>query len=67
MVNGKEFQDRHIDRDDPILVKIVQEMGNDVHGFFANLKIVEIPAEIDWQVDQHDGLEWISEKHRTWN
>jgi hypothetical protein len=42
-------------------------MGNDVHGFFANLKIVEIPAEIDWQVDQHDGLEWISEKHRTWN
>ena len=67
MVNGKEFQDRHIDRDDPILVKIVQEMGNDAHGFFANLKIVEIPAEIDWQVDQHDGLEWISEKHQTWS
>ena len=59
--------DRDIPRDDPYLVKIVEEMGEDADGRFASLKVVEIPADVDWQLEEHDGREWIAEKHRTWS
>jgi hypothetical protein len=67
MVNGREYWDRNIDRDDPVLVKVVQEMGADASGAHAKLKIVEIPADVEWQIDEYDGTEWVSEKHRTWS
>ena len=67
MVNGQEYWDHDIDRDDPILVKVVQEMGADTNGGHAKLKIVEIPADVEWQIDEYDGTEWVSEKHRTWS
>ena len=35
-------------------------------GFAANLKIVEVPDDVNWEVVQYDGLEHIAEKHRTW-
>jgi hypothetical protein len=55
-----------ISRDDPYLVKIVKEMGEDANGPCANLKIVEIPADVEWLVQDYDGIEWIAETHRTW-
>lgn len=55
-----------IDRDDPILVQVVQELGKYANGPHANLKIVEIPADVYWQIDEYDGNEWVAEKHRTW-
>jgi len=30
------------------------------------LKIVEIPDDVDWEINEDDGSEWIAEKHRTW-
>jgi hypothetical protein len=59
--------DHDIPRDDPYLVKVVEEMGKDANGDFATLKVVEIPADVDWQLEEHDGREWIAEKHRTWS
>lgn len=56
-----------IARDDPYLVSVVQELGEDANGIFANLKIVEVPADVDWYVDEYDGREWVAEKHRTWS
>lgn len=53
-------------RDDPYLVKIVREMGEAANGRWANLKIVEIPADIEWWVQEYDGIEWVAEAHRTW-
>lgn len=60
------FNDRDLDRDDPILVQVVQELGDAASGSHAELKIVEIPAGVEWQIEEYDGLEWIAEKHRTW-
>jgi hypothetical protein len=37
------------------------------NGLHANLKIVEIPGDIEWLVQEYDGAEWIAEKHRTWS
>jgi hypothetical protein len=55
-----------IERDDPYLVQIVREMGTEANGTYADLKIVEIPGDVDWEIGEYDGREWIAEKHRTW-
>jgi hypothetical protein len=58
---------RMIPRDDPILVEIVESMGEKSFGSFAELKVVEIPDNVEWQIDEYDGAEWVAEKHRTWS
>jgi hypothetical protein len=56
-----------ISRADPYLVKIVREMGSSANGKFSNLKIVEVPGDVNWEVAEYDGNEWVAEKHRTWS
>jgi hypothetical protein len=56
-----------IERDDPYLVQIVREMGASANGKYATLKIVEIPGDVDWEIAEYDGNEWVAEKHRTWS
>ena len=60
------FEDRDIPRNDPALVEVVEVLGEAANGFAANLKIVEIPEDVDWYVEENDGREWVAEKHRTW-
>ena len=60
------FEDREIPRNDPDLVSVVEDLGESANGFAANLKIVEIPEDVDWYVEENDGREWVAEKHRTW-
>ena len=59
--------ERDIERNNPILVEIVEQLGEAANGDFAELKIVEIPDDVQWQIQEYDGDEWIAEKHRTWN
>ena len=67
LANGDDWNDCHdIARDDPILVDIVREMGNDANGGFSNLRVVKIPGDVEWAIDEYDGLEWVAEKHRVW-
>jgi hypothetical protein len=54
-------------RTDKKLIKVVEEMGEMVNGRFSNLKIVEIPDDVEWQIDDYDGMETIHEKHRMWS
>lgn len=65
-ITDPDWWHRDIQRDDPYLVKIVREMGEAADGEYSKLKIVEIPADIDWHVDEYDGNEWVAEVHRTW-
>ena len=53
-------------RDDPLLIKIVEEMGDKANGRCAELKIVEIPDDVNWSIEEYDGWEWVAERHRTW-
>jgi len=55
-----------IKRDDPHLIKVVEELGEKANGRFANLKVVEIPDDVEWEIDEYDGEEIIHEKHRSW-
>lgn len=67
MVNGREFLGRDIDRDDPALVSTVRRLGSAADGDYATLKIVEVPAGVDWQIEEYDGKEWVAEVHRIWH
>lgn len=66
-ITDKDFYDRDVARDDPYLVKVVKELGSRANGDHANLKIVEIPGDVDWEISEYDGMEWVAEKHRTWS
>lgn len=65
--NQAYWSDRNISRDDPVLIRVVEELGNEEAGNeFAMLQIVRIPADVDWIIQEYDGMEWIAERHRTW-
>ena len=57
----------NVPRDDPLLVKVVKELKEAANGRCAELKVVEIPDDVDWRVEEYDGVEWVAEKHRTWS
>jgi hypothetical protein len=61
------WYERDVARNDPVLIQVVEELGVKASGRFADLKVVEIPDDVEWQIDEYDGLEWVSEKHRTWS
>lgn len=54
-------------RDDPVLIEIVEELGLEAcQGWASRLKIVDVPPDVDWYIEEYDGMEWVAEKHRTW-
>jgi len=64
----KAFYIDKIKRDDPDLIRVVEELGVDAaSGRFCQLKIVEIPDDIKWIIQEYDGLEWVAEDHETWS
>jgi hypothetical protein len=66
-INGDNyFVDRFIARNDPDFVRVVEELGPAANGKFSELKIVEIPDDVDWTIMDYDGVEWVAEVHRTW-
>ena len=66
LATGDLWSDKNIARDDPILVALVREMGEAVNSNFAYLQVVKVPGDVEWVIDEYDGLEWVAEKHRVW-
>lgn len=66
-ISEADFHERDIPRNDPYLIKIVKELGMAANGKHSNLKIVEIPGDVDWLIQEYDGNEWVAEVHRTWS
>lgn len=54
------------DRSNPLLIEVVEELGNAADGKFSELKIVNIPDDIIWHIYDDDGVETIHEEHRSW-
>ena len=53
------------DRSNPALVKCVETLGNKASGGLSSLKVVEIPDDVEWEINEYDGLESVAEKHST--
>jgi hypothetical protein len=56
-----------IERNDPLLVQVIEELGKESYGDYSVLKIVDIPDGISWYIEEYDGMESIHETHRTWD
>ena len=66
-INDADFMnDRDIERNDPDLVKVVEELGEEANGQFAELDITEIPDDVNWEIGEYDGMEHVDEVHRRW-
>ncbi len=67
-----DYQACYIERDDPELIKAVELLGDKAGGSIFGgkpqiLKIIEIPDDIEWYIDDlEDGREIIREQHRIW-
>lgn len=61
---GNEWPD--IARNDPKLVECVEKLREEANGAYAELKVVEIPDDVNWEIGEYDGLEWVEEVHRRW-
>lgn len=66
VTNDPYWHVRDIPRDDPVLVQLVKDWGEEVNSGYSELKIVRIPGDVDWVIDEYDGFEWVAEQHRTW-
>lgn len=64
--DAQEINDRKLERDDPALVETVETLGAAANGMCAQLDVTAIPADVEWQIEEYDGREWIAERHRTW-
>ncbi len=53
-------------RSDPRVVQVVEELGDESWGDHAELKIVDIPDDVEWHITEYDGIETVRENHRTW-
>jgi hypothetical protein len=58
--------DSDIERTDPLLIQVVEELGDKASGKLSKLRVVEIPDGVEWEIDEYDGMETIHEKPRTW-
>lgn len=56
----------NLERNDVDLIAVVEELGEEADGRFAMLKVVEIPDDVKWEIDDYDGIETIHEVHRSW-
>jgi hypothetical protein len=48
-----------LERTDPVLVEVVEELGDKANGMCAKLRITEIDAGTLYRIDEYDGLESI--------
>ena len=66
-ITDENFYHNDIPRDCSVLVAMIEEQGTAVNGGFADLKIVEVPDDANWYIEEYDGREWVAERHQTWS
>ena len=54
-------------RTHPLLVRVVEELGKAANGLCSALKIVDVPNDVSWHIEEHGGSEHVVEDHRTWS
>lgn len=53
-------------RSHPDLVKVVRDLGSVANGEGSNLHIVEVPDDIDPEIIEVNGLEWVVDRKSIW-
>ena len=66
-ITDPDFNCGGIPRDNEHLIAVVELMGSAADGGYAELKIVDVPNDVNWYVEEYDGREWVAERHQTWS
>ncbi len=53
--SAQTWEDRTVDRHDPVLVQVVEELGDKANGKYAKLKIEEVSGP--YRITEYDGFE----------
>jgi hypothetical protein len=56
-VGNEDFDVYDIDRADPILVQVVEELGDAANGIIADLTITDVLVGTKYRIDEYDGHE----------
>lgn len=48
------------------MISVIEELGDEASGTYGRVVVIEIPNDVDWEIDDYDGWESIHEKHRVW-
>lgn len=75
--DGKPYTKRYYGLDDsydeeirchPAVIEVVEELGSEeASGQHSTLKVVEVLDDVEFEIKEYDGNEWVAEKHRTWS
>ena len=50
----------------PDVIECVEALGEKANSRFSDLKIVEIPDDADWEIDEYDGYESVRKVSEVW-
>ena len=54
-------------RTDSALIEVVEELGSErASGPYSKLVVVDIPDDLDYVIDDYDGIETLHQKVQTW-
>ena len=59
MPKPDDWWERSIDRDDPTLIQVVEELGQAAGDKYSDLKIKDVPSGTRWRIDEYDGYEQV--------
>ena len=54
-----DYGDDKIERTDPVLIQVIEELGKEANGSCADIRIEDLPAGTFYRIQEYDGLEWI--------
>jgi len=66
MFGKYKFSSSDLSRCDENLIKVVEELGEDVNSELADLTVVEIPDDVEWGIYDYDGIEHVYDRNRVW-
>jgi len=56
-----------LERTDPLLVQVIEELGDEASGKYSSLHVADVPDDVEWYIHDYDGVETVHEQHRTWS
>lgn len=65
-VNVDEVDNENTLRSHRDVIEVVERLGKLANGDHAELKVVDVPDDVEWHIAEYDGMEWVAEDHRTW-
>ena len=54
-------------RSHPLLIQVIESIGEGAaSGPLSSLRIIDIPDDISFEIDDYDGIETVHETHNSW-